>query len=1463
MLLIVLIIVTLSIPAVQTIIAKKITTKLNKEFGTSIFIERLGLNWKGEIDIREVYIEDHHHDTLIYSKRLQTNLLSVKNLMDGNLDFGFIELNEAKFYLKTYKGEQTDNVSIFAESFNTGKPTKDRKPFQLLANNITLTDSKVKIINENLQTPEVFNLSDININTNDLKILGSNVETKIKKLAVNAKRGFKIKNLSGDFYYNLNSLKLNNLNLETIESQIKGNILMEYETGGMADFENKVKLTVNFENSKLATNDLNAFYNEFGKNQIIELEGNINGTLNEFTFSKGFIKNGGINLKGDYVFTDLLNPDKDFIIEAKNHVIYVDYRSLSKFMPRIIGKKLPKEIKSFGSIKFEGTTTVTRTSLVSKSNLISSLGRAKTNIKIQHLNQPEKATYVGDILFSNFKLGKLTQSKNLGSITSDLHIKGIGFTQKSLDTEIRGVINSFVFKEYDYKNITVSGNLKHPLFDGELSIDDPNVKLNFKGLIDVSKELNHFDFEANVDFAELNKLNIFKRDSISVFAGNVVMEMNGNDIDNIFGTISFNQTFYQNQDDDFYFDDFVINSKKEGLKRSIEINSPDIMTGNISGEFKIKDIPKLFLNGLGSMYTNYNLKEIEDKQYINFDFQIYNKLIEVFIPEIQFGENTRIKGSVFSDESKFKFKFNSPEMIAYKNYLGKVKFEVDNHNPLYNTYISIDTINNGFYNLKDVSLINKTLNDTLYIGTTFKGGKNNENIFNLSLYHTIDPDGNSVVGVKKSDITYKENTWYLNEKNDRFNKIVFDNKFKNIEFDSIVLSHNKELIQFAGSTSDSLSNKNLKVHFHNVNIGNLVPKVDSLRLYGKLDGDLSVIQKGGEYFPSSNLIIEDINVNDTEMGDMLIDIKGNNSLTRYDLITTLTNNNVKSIDASGFIDASTSETQIQLNVNLNEFNLKALSPFGGSVITDIRGLVSGSGNITGNINSPNILGNFNLVNSGLKIPYLNLDFDLDKTTNLIVTKNTLEILNTNITDTKYQTKASFSGKATHNNFKDWKLDLNIASDNMLVLDTSFEENQLYYGTAFISGTADIYGPINELVIDVVASTQKNTVFKIPLSDTESIGDSSFIKFLSPKEKEARLRGETIVNDDLKGLSLNFDLDINRNAEVEIVIDQVNKSALRGRGAGTLLIEINTLGKFNMWGDFIVYEGIYDFRYGKIIRKEIEVERDGTITWDGSASKAELNLKAVYKTKANPSALLDDPTINRKIPVEVMIDLQKDITQPELVFDIGFPDVSSTVKSELEYKLQTQEDRETQALYLLTTGSFISDAAGQSAISGTVTDGINAILAQILTDEDAIVNIAPYYDMGIDTAEIETQDEFGVQFSSQISERVVVNGKVGIPVGGINESRVAGDVDLQWLVNKDGSLRINFFNRQAELQFIGEDQTFEQGAGISYSVDFDNLAELVRKMLGKEKKNHEEEESKIVPDDNSPVNFITKPEDSEN
>ena len=1450
--LLVLIVIIFSIPSVQTWAAKKVTTNLNETYGTDINIQRLGLNWKGEVDIREVYIADHHKDTLIYSKAVQTNIISFQNLINGELGFGDIVLTRAKLYMKTYKNEENDNLSIFAKKFASDTPSAT--PFSLFSNDVTMEDGRVKITDENLENPEILLLENVNLLANNFNILDSDVTAEIESLSLVSSWGLEVKDLRADFSYSSTNITLKNLLLQTPSSKISGDVDLDFSKNGMADFVNEVLITANLKDSEIATNDLNNFYNEFGPDQNIFIEVEFKGTLNDFFAKNLVLSTADTHIQGDFTFQNLLDAEKPFAISATEHDISTNYFDLRRFMPRVLGTAIPAELKELGSFNLRGNTAIMDFVLTTKSSLTTAIGQAQVDLQMGNIDNFDRAFYKGNIILRNFNLGKIAKTTSLGKMTANLNFDGRGFDTENVDTKISGTVSSFVFEGYNYQNILVSGNLKNPLFNGELSIDDPNLKLDFKGLIDASATTNHFDFEADVEFAELNQLNLMTRDSISVFTGKVVVDMDGRTIDDAVGTINFSQTFYQNERDYFYFDDFTVTSSFEGPVRTIDINSPDIINGQISGEFLIEDIPNLFQNGIASIYANYIPQEVTTNQYIDYEFVVYNKIVDVFVPELQLGDNTRVKGSVSSDQSKFKLDFRSPEIILFENYIGKLNIQVDNDNPLYNTYIAADSVYTGFYNLKDINIINKTLNDTMYVRAEFKGGEKKEDLFNLSLYHTINPMGKSVVGVKKSDITYKDNVWYLNENNNRLNKVVFDDNFKEIRIDSLVLSHNDEMIQMAGTMRDS-TYKDLKVRFRDVNIGNITPEIDSLRLTGNLNGSFDFLQKNGAYYPNSSVTVQNVTINEIAFGDLELKIEGNEDLTKYKINTSLTNNNVKSINAVGEIDVSAKNPQILLNLDLNQFNMQAFSPFGGDVITDIRGLISGNARIFGNYKSPDMLGRFYLENSGLKIPFLNTDFDIENNAQIEVTKNKLEIGHTNIKDTKYETTGVLYGSASHNNFSNWALDLHVeAPERLLVLNTPKVEDALYYGTAFISGRADIVGPIDELTIDVQATTQPGTTFKIPISDTESISDDSFVHFLSPKEKEARINGETLFNEEAKGLTLNFDLDINKNAEVEVVVDQQNNSTLKGRGAGILLIEINTNGKFQMYGDFQIYEGEFDFRYGGVIQRNIGVVPGGNITWDGAPEKANLNLSAIYKTQANPSILLDNPSINRKIPVEVIVGLNGQLAQPALKFDIDFPNVSSTLKSELEYKLKTEEQKQNQAIFLLATGNFVNDNyGGSNAFAGTLADRVSSLVNDLFADQDGKFKLGVGYTVGDNTPDQETADYVDLTISTKITERILINGKVGVPVGGANETSVAGDIEVQWLINDDGTLRMTFFNRQADLQFIGEDQIFEQGAGLSYSVDFNTFQELMLKLFNK--KIEIETELPIVPDDNTfPVDF---------
>ncbi|HCO83167.1 MAG TPA: hypothetical protein DIT95_06505, partial [Arenibacter sp.] len=61
----------------------------------------------------------------------------------------------------------------------------------------------------------------------------------------------------------------------------------------------------------------------------------------------------------------------------------------------------------------------------------------------------------------------------------------------------------------------------------------------------------------------------------------------------------------------------------------------------------------------------------------------------------------------------------------------------------------------------------------------------------------------------------------------------------------------------------------------------------------------------------------------------------------------------------------------------------------------------------------------------------------------------------------------------------------------------------------------------------------------------------------------------------------------------------------------------------------------------------------------------------------------------------------------------------------------------------------------------------------------------------------------------------------------------GDVEVQILLNEEGTLSAKIFNRENEIQqFLADRQGYTQGVGLSYQVDFDSFKELLRKILGR-------------------------------
>ncbi|MFD2550974.1 translocation/assembly module TamB domain-containing protein [Bizionia sediminis] len=1431
----------LSIPAVQTGIAKHVTERINADFKTNINVERIGLQINGDVELKGVLIRDYKKDTLISANTLNTSILSFRNLYNGKLVFGDIDLEGVIFNLVTYPGETDTNLDVFVARFDEDNPPEGDSSFLLSSSDVTVSDGLFKMINYNNETPKILEFQKVFTNATNFLINGPNVSMRINTLAFEDSRGLKMKNLVTNFSYTKQAINLENLSLQTENSFLKGQVAFTYNREDLQFFTDKVQVAANFSEADIALNELNTFYNEFGADQHATFSTNVSGTLNKLQLNNLKLHTStNSEIYGDIYFENLFNKEaNNFYMDGNFTNLSSNYQDLKALLPNVLGNAIPEAFSRLGRFTIVGQSEVTTKNIKANLQMETDIGFVDANLDMKTFNDVNNATYVGNIVFKDFNLGRFLENPKWGKTSLNLDVKGKGFSLEGLDTKLLGDVYAVVYNGYEYNNLEVSGKLGDNIYDGKLISNDENLKLEFNGLADFSKDINEFDFVADVSYANLKAMNFVKNDTISTFKGSVTMKATGTTVNNVVGNLQFQNTSYSNEHDGYFFDDFEITSTFVDNVRYIDVNSPDIITGQLSGVFLFEDIGRLFENALGSIYANYKPYKVMANQYIDFNFNIYNKIVEVFVPDIELGANTYIRGHVESKEDEFKLTFKSPKIKLFDYFANKIVLQVDSKNPVFNTFVEVDSINTNFYNISKFNLINVTLKDTLFMRSEFKGGKHNKDAYNLSFYHTINEDNKSVLGFSRSDATFKGNTWIVNDNRNNHNRLIFDKKFKNIEIDSFLMRHKNEEIKLFGALRDS-TYKDIKLNFKDVDLAKIIPDIDSLELRGNLNGKLDIFQQNGRYLPNSNITVDDLEINKLVLGSFDAQIRGNESLTNYSIYAKIKDDTTESFSAIGILDVAPQVSNINLNLNFKDFQLAPLNPFLSGILTNIRGDVTGLVKVEGDLNKPQMNGNLALNNAGLTVPYLNVDLDFAPAASVTLNNQSFIFNNIPIADTKYNSKGVLNGAINHVNFGDWSLDLGITTPRLLVLDTQEEtEAAPYYGTGFIGGSATIKGPATDLVISVIGETKPGTTFVIPLTDSATFGDNSFIHFLTPEEKLAKAMGQTISTQNISGLELDFELDITQDAEIEIVIDKESGSTIKGSGVGGLLIDINTNGKFNIYGDFSVFQGVYNFMFGGIVQKEFIVQPGGTLAWEGDPFKAQIEISAIYKTQSNPSPLLDNP-INRSIPVHVLTNLSGALEKPDIEFEFEFPNVNSTVKSELNYRLDSKEDRDNQALYLLATGAF-SNRLNDVNITGTITERLNGIINGFFSTGDNKVNIGLNYEAGENTPEYQTDDRLGVTLQTNISDRILINGKVGVPVGGVSETVIAGDVQIDFLLNDEGTLTAKVFNRENSIRNFGEEIGYTQGVGIAWNVDFDTFSELIQ-IIFKGKQEYEEEKA---------------------
>ncbi|MEM9985335.1 MAG: translocation/assembly module TamB domain-containing protein, partial [Bacteroidota bacterium] len=182
-------------------------------------------------------------------------------------------------------------------------------------------------------------------------------------------------------------------------------------------------------------------------------------------------------------------------------------------------------------------------------------------------------------------------------------------------------------------------------------------------------------------------------------------------------------------------------------------------------------------------------------------------------------------------------------------------------------------------------------------------------------------------------------------------------------------------------------------------------------------------------------------------------------------------------------------------------------------------------------------------------------------------------------------RANLHGNILHRNMRQFRFDLQVDSvQNFLLMDTRKQDNDLFYGTLFVNDAlADITGDLSQLSLNAIASFGPKSILRLPLTDFSTYGRPEYIIFTDEVAEETGP-----ANTGLLGYDINLTALLTENLEVELIFDERVGDIIRGRGEGSLNMQVDESGAFSMFGRYEVTQGDYLFTSQNVINKKFEV-----------------------------------------------------------------------------------------------------------------------------------------------------------------------------------------------------------------------------------------------------------------------------------
>lgn len=1456
------------IPAVQNFVAREATEIISRKLGTRISIDRVDIGLFYRVSLDGFYVEDFQRDTLLYAGRLDARIKSL-GLFGGGLVFSRAELSDARFCLReTPDGEM--NIKQVVDKLSKKDKARAEGKFRLEIERLETDGLDFCMERLEHRNPSYgvdfadMHLIDIRAELKNFTIDGPVIHTDIGRLAMRERSGFVVEDLAGYLCIANGCIDIREGHIRTAKSNIElpSLSLIGLDWALYKNFVEEVDITAQVVNTTLSSDDI-AYFSPKMKDwhlTLTDVNADVSGPVADMSGSLRSVRTGAdTKLSVDFAAQGLPDVGKGHF-KADISELTTSAADVDRLAAALTGKNLPDEVlriaKNAGKIGLTGKFDGTLTAFAADAALATEIGGATCLLQVSSLRDGCRGV-LGDVKTSSLQLGELLENDLLGPLSLNVHVNGELSSEHS-DAEVSGEILRLGINGYDYDSLRMKGHLVNREFNGLIEARDRNLRFDFRGLLDLNDEQRpRYDFALDLEEANLAALGVNRRDSVSVLAARIAARAVGRTLDDLNGIIFVRDVSYRYNDRELAADSVVIVGRNSLSDKFIRLRS-DFVDADYEGKTSYKEVfaylqqrfrdyvPTLD-GGPGWQAQHPDTVELADGySQLTVNVRKINPLVNAVSPGLQIADGSQLLLRINPANDKLSFEAASDYIERGRMLVTRLNLDAHNRGDSLVFAASTEDLYLNSFHMSRVGMSGGAKDNKLELITDFAdtiGDVSGRIGFRSEFARGRGPAGRQIdLRLTPSYISRGEKTWNIYT-----DGITADTS--RIRIDRFRMVNAGQQLLLDGVVSRRLQDS-VQLTLHNFELAPFSQFTSSMgyRVDGRTNGSATMKAVLGAGEVQADIVVDSISINDLAVPSIWLRSRWDFIQNRAGILVQQREN----LDTlvRGFY--APSQKRYYARATLDAVELSALDPLLKGVVERTGGNADVDIALRGSGKEANLSGQIAVRDFTTTVDFTQVTYTMPRAV-IEVKNNHLIAEGVPLYDPE-KNEGLFSIDLNLEHLSNIFYSVKVLPKELMVLNTTSKDNDLFYGRIFASGSATIAGSKGGVKMDIVATTEGDSEFYMPLSGQSNAKTADFVTFVTPEQIDTTdylVRKKLLFQQQGRKkeaagstMDITMALNVQDNTAFQLVIDPTVGSALKGRGNGMLNLHINPgNGIFNMYGDYTLIEGSFLFSLQNIITKKFIIESGSMIQWTGEPVDARLDINAVYKLKTSLQPLLNTVTASsdddqsgsrisdRSVPVDCKIHIGGRLSNPQLDFSVVVPVTDIETQAAVASVLNTQEAQAQQFISLVALGTFSNSGSANIGASSGVATGLEMLTNQLTNwfstdDYRIILNYRAGSEM--------TGDEVDFGFSTNL-----INNRLLVEVEGNyiidnkqavsnNVSNFMGEAHVTWLIDKSGNLRLKAFTQTID-RFDENQGLQETGIGISYKEDFNNFKDLKQRI----------------------------------